>query len=60
MAPAVGIVVARVSPYSLSFSGGKSEMISHIRGRPEIISVASNPMLLTTMCIIYDEGKPLP
>ncbi len=36
------------------------EMITHIRGRNDIDPLASNPMLLTAMCVIYGEGKRLP
>ena len=35
-------------------------MIQDVRGREGIDALASNPMLLTAMCIIYNEGKRLP
>jgi hypothetical protein len=36
------------------------EMFDHLQPRPEIAELAANPLLLTAMCIIYQEGKRLP
>ena len=35
-------------------------MLQHIRVERGLHELASNPLLLTAMCIIYDEGKRLP
>lgn len=35
-------------------------MIDHIHVEPGLDDLAVNPLLLTAMCIIYDEGKRLP
>jgi len=37
-----------------------AEMLHHLSERPELGQLTTNPMLLTAMCIIYDEGKRLP
>ncbi|MDA1051677.1 MAG: SUMF1/EgtB/PvdO family nonheme iron enzyme [Planctomycetota bacterium] len=37
-----------------------AEMSAHVAERPDISPLAANPMLLTAMCIIYNEGKRLP
>jgi formylglycine-generating enzyme required for sulfatase activity len=36
------------------------EMFDHLQERPEIAELAANPLLLTAICIIYQEGKRLP
>ena len=35
-------------------------MIEHLHGERALDELAANPLLLTAMCIIYDEGKRLP
>jgi formylglycine-generating enzyme required for sulfatase activity len=35
-------------------------MIEHLRSQPGLEELSANPLLLTAMCIIYDEGKRLP
>ena len=37
-----------------------ADMRSHLAQRTELDALTANPMLLTSMCIIYDEGKRLP
>ncbi|MCY2987357.1 MAG: SUMF1/EgtB/PvdO family nonheme iron enzyme [Planctomycetota bacterium] len=37
-----------------------SEMVAHIHAERSLDYLTSNPLLLTSMCIIYDEGKRLP
>ncbi|MBL7040093.1 MAG: SUMF1/EgtB/PvdO family nonheme iron enzyme [Pirellulaceae bacterium] len=37
-----------------------AHMRQHLAQRPELGELTANPMLLTSMCIIYDEGKRLP
>lgn len=36
------------------------EMIQHVRAQRDLDPLAANPLLLSSMCIIYDEGKRLP
>ena len=36
------------------------DMIDHLHGQPGLDDLAANPLLLTAMCVIYDEGKRLP
>ena len=36
------------------------EMIEHVRAQRGLDELAANPLLLSSMCIIYDEGKRLP
>ncbi len=36
------------------------DMFHDIRGRADVDELSANPMLLTAMCIIYNEGKRLP
>ena len=36
------------------------ELFDHLQARPEIAELAANPLLLTAICIIYQEGKRLP
>ncbi len=36
------------------------EMVQHVRAQPGLGELAANPLLLSSMCIIYDEGKRLP
>ena len=35
-------------------------MLDHVREREWLEPLTGNPMLLTAMCIVYDEGKRLP
>jgi len=35
-------------------------MLAHIREREWLAPLAANPLLLTAMCVIFDEGKRLP
>ena len=37
-----------------------TEMVQHVGERPELGQLVTNPMLLTAMCVIYDEGARLP
>lgn len=36
------------------------DMLQHLAERPELSQLTANPMLLTAMCVIYDQGKRLP
>jgi hypothetical protein len=35
-------------------------MIDHLHGESALDELAANPLLLTSMCVIYDQGKRLP
>jgi len=35
-------------------------MIDHLHGEPGLDVLAANPLLLTAMCVVYDEDKCLP
>ncbi|MFM7071777.1 MAG: NACHT domain-containing protein, partial [Planctomycetota bacterium] len=35
-------------------------MLHHLQGQQHLDELATNPLLLTAMCVIYDEGKRLP
>jgi formylglycine-generating enzyme required for sulfatase activity len=35
-------------------------LIAHLDGRPELTELRRNPMLLTALCVKYDEGQRLP
>ena len=37
-----------------------SGLIAHLGGRPDLAEMRANPMLLTALCIKYDEGQRLP
>ncbi|MEX1028202.1 MAG: SUMF1/EgtB/PvdO family nonheme iron enzyme [Candidatus Paceibacterota bacterium] len=37
-----------------------ADMVQHLAERPELAQLTANPMLLTAMCVIYDQGKRLP
>ena len=44
-------------------SAGKpmaADLFSNIDPQPWLVELAANPLLLTAMCIVYDEGKRLP
>jgi len=35
-------------------------LIAHLEGRPDLHDLRGNPMLLTALCVKYDEGRRLP
>lgn len=37
-----------------------SGLIAHLGGRPDLAELRANPMLLTALCVKYDEGQRLP
>jgi formylglycine-generating enzyme required for sulfatase activity len=37
-----------------------ADLFSNIDSQPWLVELAANPLLLTAMCIVYDEGKRLP
>jgi hypothetical protein len=37
-----------------------ADLFANIRSQPWLVELASNPLLLTAMCIVFDEGKRLP
>jgi formylglycine-generating enzyme required for sulfatase activity len=37
-----------------------TDLFSNIDSQPWLVELAANPLLLTAMCIVYDEGKRLP
>lgn len=37
-----------------------SGLLAHLGGRPDLADLRANPMLLTALCIKYDEGQRLP
>ncbi|MFZ1643054.1 MAG: DUF4062 domain-containing protein [Candidatus Contendobacter sp.] len=37
-----------------------SGLLAHLGGRPDLAELRANPMLLTALCIKYDEGQRLP
>ncbi len=37
-----------------------SSLLAHLGGRPDLAELRANPMLLTALCIKYDEGQRLP
>ncbi len=37
-----------------------SSLLVHLGGRPDLAELRANPMLLTALCIKYDEGQRLP
>ena len=37
-----------------------ADLFSNIDPQPWLLDLAANPLLLTAMCIVYDEGKRLP
>jgi formylglycine-generating enzyme required for sulfatase activity len=51
---------AILSPNQREGSQAATSMIEHLRSQPGLADLSTNPLLLTAMCIIYDEGKRLP
>jgi hypothetical protein len=51
---------AILSPNREEGSKIAESMIEHLRVQPGLEKLSANPLLLTAMCIIYDEGKRLP
>jgi formylglycine-generating enzyme required for sulfatase activity len=37
-----------------------AELFANIQSQPWLVELAANPLLLTAMCIVFDEGKRLP
>ena len=37
-----------------------TDLFSNIDAQPWLVELAANPLLLTAMCVVYDEGKRLP
>jgi formylglycine-generating enzyme required for sulfatase activity len=37
-----------------------TDLLTNIESEPWLVELASNPLLLTAMCIVFDEGKRLP
>lgn len=58
--PVQGFLVRRWFQILRDSPAMADEMIDHVRAREGLDSLAANPLLLTAMCIIYNEGKRLP
>ena len=43
-------------------AGGETaaDLFANIKSQPWLVELATNPLLLTAMCIVFDEGKRLP